>query len=74
MTTITPEVAVTARHEPPQGPGARACQSCASFGAIAISGVLSRLADISGRLREITARDEAASARAVALPGKDGAR
>jgi hypothetical protein len=52
--------AVTARHEPPQGPGARTCQSCASFGAIAISGVLSRLADINGRLRQITAPDEAA--------------
>ena len=66
--------AVTARQELPQGPGARACRSCASFGAIAISGVLGRLADISGRLREITAPDEAASARATALPGKNGAR
>jgi hypothetical protein len=66
--------AVTARQEPPQGPGARACRSCASFGAIASSRVLSRLADISGRLREITAPDEAASARATALPGKNGAR
>ena len=66
--------AVTARQEPPQGLGARTCRSCASFGAIASTGVLSRLADISGRLREITAPDEAASARATALPGKNGAR
>jgi hypothetical protein len=67
MSTITSDDAVTARSEPQQAPGVRACPSCARFAKI----VLSIMRE---RLDEIAARDEASTARAAALRSKDGAR
>ncbi len=74
MTTIAPEIAGTARHEPQQAPGTRACPSCLSLAAIALGVVSSSLDEIGRQLEAITARDEAASGRAAALLSKDGAR
>jgi len=74
MTAITSDDATTARQEPRQARGIRACPPCTAFAEIAISVTCSRLDGIGGPAGGDHRSRRGASVRAAALLSKDGAR